>query len=168
MPDPIVVVDYHPEWPAVSAWLRDRAGAALVGLEHRIEHIGSTSVPGLAAKPVVDLVVIVSRADVSEAIARLVSIGYEHRGSLGVEGRDAFKALTDDPPHHLYLSPIDSEELRAQLTFRDRLRADPDLAGRYAMLKRSLAVRFRNDRMGYTDAKTEFVVAASSPSRSAG
>lgn len=163
-----MLVDYDPEWPMVFGWLRDRAIGALCGLTHRIEHIGSTSVPGLAAKPIIDLVVIVSAEDVSEAIARLVSIGYEHRGTLGVEGRDAFKGVADDPPHHLYLSPIDSEELRAQLTFRDRLRADADLAARYAMLKRSLAVRFRNDRMGYTDAKTEFVVEASRPARSSG
>lgn len=163
-----MIVDYDPEWPAVFAWLRDRAGVVLRGLGHRIEHIGSTSVPGLAAKPVIDLVVIVSPTDVREAITRLVSIGYEHRGTLGVEGRDAFQGLTGDPPHHLYLSPTDSEEIRAQLTFRDRLRADSDLASRYAMLKRSLAVQFRNDRMGYTDAKTQFVVEGSSPSRSAG
>lgn len=161
-----MVVDYDPEWPATFAWLRDRAEAALRGLAHTIEHIGSTSVPGLAAKPVIDLVVIVAPTDVPEAIARLVSIGYEHRGSLGVEGRDAFKGLSHDPAHHLYLSPTESEELRAQLTFRDRLRVDHDLAARYAMLKQSLAVRFRQDRMGYTDAKTEFVVEASKSSRS--
>ncbi|HEX8508451.1 MAG TPA: GrpB family protein [Propionibacteriaceae bacterium] len=148
MPDPIVIVDYDPEWPLVFARLRDRERAAMAELPHRIEHIGSTSVTQLAAKPIIDLVVIVSPTDVSEAIARLVSIGYEHQGSLGVEGRDAFKGLTDDPPHHLYLSPTDSEDLRAQLTFRDRLRADPELAARYATLKRSLATRFRNDRLG--------------------
>jgi len=184
-------------------------------LPHRVEHIGSTSVPGLghvslsligcatttkglaalasssvehrydllrrlarpsvtaaryrprigrhalAAKPIIEIVV-VSPADAPEAIARLVSIGYEHQGSLGVEGR----GLTDDPPHHLYLSPTASEELRAQLTFRDRLRAEADLAARYEILKRSLAVRFRDDRMGYTDAKTKFVVGASRPNRS--
>ncbi len=161
VPNPIEVVDYDPEWPVVFEWLRDRAGGALRGLTHTIEHIGSTSVPGLAAKPVIDLVVIVSPGDVTTAIARLVSIGYGHQGNLGVEGRDAFEGLPDDPPHHLYLSPIAGEELRAQLAFRDRLRADADLAARYAMLMRALAVRFRNDRMGYTDAKTEFVVEAS-------
>ncbi len=162
MTQPIEVVAYDPQWPAVFAALRDRAGGALGGLATTIEHIGSTSVLGLAAKPIIDLVVVVAPADVPDAIARLVSIGYEHRGTLGVAGRDAFRELPGDPPHHLYLSPADSEELRAQLRFRDRLRADADLAARYATLKRELAVRFRNDRMGYTDAKSEFVMGASS------
>lgn len=65
--------------------------------------------------------------------------------------------------HHLYVSPTDSEELRAQLAFRDRLRESRELANEYEALKRGLAVRFRNDRMGYTDAKTEFVTTASRP-----
>jgi GrpB-like predicted nucleotidyltransferase (UPF0157 family) len=166
VPDPIVIVDYDPQWPVVFGLLRDRVRGALRGLPHKVEHIGSTSVPGLAAKPTIDIVVIVSPAYVPEGIARLVSVGYEHQGSLGVEGRDAFKATTGDLPHHLYLSPTGSEELRAQLTFRDRLRAEPDLAARYETLKRSLAARFRDDRMGYTDAKTKFVVDASRPDRS--
>lgn len=168
MPDPIVVVDYDPNWPVVFEWLRDRAGNALRDLTSRIEHIGSTSVPELAAKPIIDLVVIVAPEDVATAITRLVSIGYQHQGSLGVEGRDAFKGMPDDPPHHLYLSPIYSEELRAQLTFRDRLRTDADLAARYEMLKRSLAARYRNDRIGYTEAKTQFVVEATRDARSPG
>ncbi len=163
MPDPIVVVTYDPEWPAIFELLAGRADAALGDLTHKIEHIGSTSVAGLAAKPIIDLVVIVAPDDVADAIARLVSIGYEHQGSLGVDGREAFAALEGDPPHHLYLSPTDSEELRAQLAFRDRLRSNADLATRYETLKRQLAVQFRNDRMGYTDAKTAFVVEASRP-----
>jgi len=65
--------------------------------------------------------------------------------------------------HHLYVSPTDSEELWAQLAFRDRLRANPALAAEYEGLKRELAVRFHDDREGYTDAKTDFVVAASRP-----
>lgn len=122
--------------------------------------------PGLVAKPIIDLVVIVAPVDVPTAIGRLVAIGYTHRGNLGVEGRDAFAGLPGDPGHHLYLSPIDSDELRAQLTFRDRLRSDPALAARYADLKTQLAVRFHQDRMGYTDAKTDFVTEASRPTRS--
>lgn len=160
MPGPILIVPYDPEWPRTFRWLRDRIVAAAGDLALGIEHIGSTSVPDLPAKPIVDLVVVVASENVPVAIERLVSIGYEHRGSLGVEGRDAFGAVAGDPPHHLYLSPTDSEELRAQLAFRDRLRTDVDLAARYADLKQQLAEQFRNDRMGYTDAKTTFVVEA--------
>lgn len=158
-----MIVPYDPEWARSFQWLRDRIVGAVGDLALGIAHVGSTSVPGLAAKPIIDMVVIVAPLDVSATIKQLVAIGYEHEGSLGVEGRDAFRALPGDPPHHLYLSPTDSEELRAQLAFRDRLRAEPDLAARYADLKEQLSERFRNDRMGYTDAKTDFVIQASRP-----
>lgn len=156
-----MIVPYDPGWPAIFEQLRVRAHAAVGQLAIGVEHIGSTSVPGLAAKPIIDLVVIVAPEDVREAIGRLISIGYEHQGNLGVEGRDAFAAPATDPAHHLYLSPTTSEELRAQLSFRDRLRTDANLAARYAALKRQLAMTFHHDRMGYTDAKTAFVVEAS-------
>ena len=105
--------------------------------------------------------IVVEPGDVHSAIDRLSAIGYVHRGNLGVEGREAFDVPTGERDHHLYVSPTDSEELRAQLAFRDRLRESPELAARYEELKRELAVRFRNDRTGYTEAKTDFVVEAS-------
>jgi GrpB-like predicted nucleotidyltransferase (UPF0157 family) len=128
-----------------------------------IEDVGSTAVPGLAAKPVIDLVIVVEPEDVQRAIDRLNAMGYVHQGNLGVEGREAFGVPEGEPRHHLYISPTDSEELRAQLAFRDRLRADPALANQYEALKRALARRFRDDRVGYTDAKTVFVTTASRP-----
>ena len=163
MPDPIFVVDYDPEWPREFDALRDRVAAAVGDIAVAIEHVGSTAVRGLAAKPIIDLVVVVEPEDVGRAVERLVAIGYVHRGNLGVEGREAFSAPEGDRRHHLYVSPTDSEELRAQLAFRNRLRSDAALAAEYEALKRELAVRFRDDRMGYTDAKTEFVVEASRP-----
>ena len=163
MPDPVIIVEYNPEWPAEFERLRDRVLGAIGDLAVAVEHIGSTAVPGLAAKNVIDLVVVVEPDDVQPAIDRLVAIGYVHLGNLGVEGREAFGVPRGERRHHLYVSAIDSEELRAQLAFRDRLRADPALAAEYEALKRELAIRFRDDRMGYTDAKTDFVVAASRP-----
>ena len=161
MPDPIVIVDYDPAWPREFEALRDRAAAAVRELAVAIEHVGSTAVPGLAAKAVIDLVVVVAPDDVQPAVNRLVAVGYVHRGNLGVEGREAFSATQDEPRHHLSVSPTDGEELRAQLAFRDRLRNDGALASEYVALKRELAVTFRDDRPAYTDAKTDFVVAAS-------
>jgi len=161
MPDPIVIVDYSPAWPLEFERLRDRAAAAVGNLAIAIEHVGSTAVPGLAAKPVIDLVIVVEPEDVQAAIDRLTVIGYVHQGNLGVEGREAFGVPEGERRHHLYVSPADSEELRAQLAFRNRLRADPELAAEYEALKRGLAWRFRDDRVGYTDAKTAFVTAAS-------
>jgi GrpB-like predicted nucleotidyltransferase (UPF0157 family) len=160
--DPIVIVDYDPGWPAEFERLRDRTAAAVGELAIAVEHVGSTAVPGLAAKPVIDLVVVVAPIDVGRAVERLVAIGYTHLGNLGVEGREAFSVPPGEPRHHhLYVSPTNSEELRAQLAFRDNLRADAALAADYEALKRQLAERYRNDRPGYTDAKTEFVTRAS-------
>ena len=163
MPDPIVIVDYDPAWPLEFERIRDRAAAAVGGLAVAIEHVGSTAVPGLAAKPIIDLVIVVEPENVQRAIERLSAIGYLHRGNLGVEGREAFDVPEGERPHHLYVSPTDSEELRAQLTFRDRLRESPALATEYEALKRELALQFRDDRIGYTEAKTEFVTDASRP-----
>lgn len=109
----------------------------------------------------IDLVVVVEPDDVEAACNRLVAIGYVHKGNLGVEGREAFDVPAGEHRHHLYVSPTDSEELRAQLAFRDRLREDAALAAEYETLKRELAIRFRDDRMAHTDAKTDFVLAAS-------
>ena len=163
MPDPIVIVDYSPAWPLEFERLRERAARAVGDIAIAIEHIGSTAVPGLAAKPVIDLVIVVEPGDVQAAVDRLTAIGYIHQGNLGVEGREAFGVPEGEPRHHLYVSPTDSQELRAQLAFRDRLRADPALATEYESLKRELARRFRDDRESYTDAKTAFVTAASRP-----
>ena len=150
-------------WPAEFERLRTRAAGAVGDVAVAIEHIGSTAVPGLAAKPVIDLVVVVEPQDLQTAIERLVAIGYVHQGNLGVEGREAFGVPAGERQHHLYVSPTDSEELRAQLAFRDRLRACPALAAEYEALKREFAVRFRDDRIGYTDAKSDFVISASRP-----
>ena len=163
MPDPIVIVDYSLAWPLEFERLRDRAAAAVGDIAIAIEHVGSTAVPGLAAKPVIDLVIVVEPGDVEAAVDRLTAIGYIHQGNLGVEGREAFGVPEGEPRHHLYVSPTDSQELRAQLAFRNRLRADPALATEYEALKRELARRFRDDRESYTDAKTAFVTAASRP-----
>jgi len=105
-------------------------------------------------------VIVVEPEDVQAAIDRLTVIGYVHQGNLGVEGREAFGVPEGEQRHHLYVSPTDSEELRAQLAFRNRLRADPELTAEYEALKRELAWRFRDDGVGYTDAKTAFVTAA--------
>lgn len=157
MADPIVIVDYDPRWPSIFAHLRNRIAAALGPLAIRIEHIGSTAVPNLAAKPIIDLdVVIASRDDLPPVIGRLQPLGYDHEGDLGVPGRKAFTAAPDTYPHHLYVCAADSAALARHLTFRDLLRAHSETARAYGELKRSLAVQFRHDRAAYTDAKTAF------------
>jgi len=154
----LVVVDYDPHWPAVFAGLRASVALALDGLAVAIEHVGSTSVRGLAAKPIIDIdVVVPSAADVPDAISRLAAVGYTHRGDLGIAGREAFFAPQGAPAHHLYVCAADSEELARHRLFRDYLLGHPDVAGAYAALKKSLAIIHRDDRAAYNDAKTDFV-----------
>ncbi len=154
---PIVISDYDPDWPSRFASLASAVSNALGPVLLRIEHVGSTSVPELAAKPIIDIDAVVRPADVPEAIRRLATIGYTHAGDLGIPGREAFSTPDSLPAHHLYVCPINSPALAEHLQFRDALRADPVLATEYAQLKRNLAARFASDREGYCDAKTEFI-----------
>src|SRR5271168_241502 len=106
MTNPVIVVDYDLQWAEVFAELRSTLAAALGGLAVAIEHVGSTAVPGLPAKPIIDIdVVVPSPAKVPEAIARLATIGYVHQGDLGIAGREAFASPPNTPAHHLYVCP---------------------------------------------------------------
>jgi GrpB-like predicted nucleotidyltransferase (UPF0157 family) len=155
---PVHVADYDPRWPATFEQLSGQISAALGALAMRVEHIGSTAVPGLAAKPIIDLdVVIGSRADLPAVIAKLRPLGYWPQGDLGVPGREAFNNPPGAPPHHLYVCAADNTELARHLAFRDFMRTHPETARAYGELKRSLASRFRNDRDAYTEAKTAFI-----------
>jgi GrpB-like predicted nucleotidyltransferase (UPF0157 family) len=155
--EPVVVVDYDPTWPGVFVALRDRVAVALGDLAVAIEHVGSTSVPGLAAKPIIDMdVVVATPREIPLGIERLATIGYVHQGDLGIAGREAFQSASGRR-HNLYLCARDSEELRRHLLFRDYLRAHSDEVRAYAELKRGLAQRFRDDRDSYTEGKTTFV-----------
>jgi GrpB-like predicted nucleotidyltransferase (UPF0157 family) len=154
-PGPIVVVEYDERWPALfealAAPIREAVGA-------RVEHVGSTAVPGLAAKPVIDIDVVVPvERDVPAAVERLRGLGYVHQGDKGIPGREAFLWPEGMEPHQVYVVVAGGEPLANHLAFRDRLRADPALAARYAALKRELAARHGTDRLAYTEAKDAFV-----------
>jgi GrpB-like predicted nucleotidyltransferase (UPF0157 family) len=167
--NPVVVVDYDPSWPTTFRRLRDRLAATLGPLAVAIEHVGSTAVPGLAAKPIIDLdVVIADRTDLSAVIRRLRPLGYHHEGDLGVPGREAFTTPAGAPPHHLYVCAVGTPALDRHLAFRDALRADAAAADAYGDLKRTLAARLRQDRGAYTEAKSAFIeqVLARRPYRS--
>jgi GrpB-like predicted nucleotidyltransferase (UPF0157 family) len=161
---PVVVVAYDPSWPRAFERLRARAAAALGDLCLAVEHVGSTAVPGLPAKPIIDLdAVVPSVAAVPAAVARLAAIGYVHQGDLGITGREAF---ADPPPapgeapwpaHHLYVCPADGAELRRHLAFRDHLRAHPEDVRAYAAAKLEGARRFPDDRDAYQVFKSAVV-----------
>ena len=116
---------------------------------------------GLAAKPVVDIssVVVPTVANVPAGIERLATLGYVHRGNLGVEGREAFIAPAVLSSHHLYLCPADGLALRNHLAVRDYLRTHPETVRQYGALKKQLARRFAHDVDGYVDGKTETILA---------
>jgi len=155
------VVDYDPAWPAIFESLRARIASALGSLALRVEHVGSTSVPGLAAKPIIDIdTVIRVSGDLPAAIERLEAIGYSHRGEIvgGPPGCEAFDRPPDAPVHHLFVCPEDTDQLHKHLAFRDYLRTHPEARAQNVALKRSLAVRFSHNRIGYTESKTEFIL----------
>jgi GrpB-like predicted nucleotidyltransferase (UPF0157 family) len=157
---PIVISEYDPRWPALFCELRDGLPPGLRMRARSIEHIGSTAVPGLAAKPIIDIdVVVADEADVAEAIAMLAAAGYPHKGDAGVPGREAFDQPPHLPEHHLYVCVQGAQPLVAHLRLRDHLRANPGTAREYAALKRELADAYGDDRAGYTEAKTAFIEA---------
>ncbi|SHE15107.1 dephospho-CoA kinase/protein folding accessory domain-containing protein [Chlamydia abortus] len=154
----VVVVPYDPDWVQLFEKLREFVLPVVSDLIVTIEHAGSTSVPGLAAKPIVDMDVIVpSQADVHIAIQRLSTLGYIHEGDLGIAGREAFIPPDHLPRHHLYVCTQENDEYKRHILFRDYLRSHPDDSEKYGELKLELAQRFHNDRKAYTNAKSEFV-----------
>jgi GrpB-like predicted nucleotidyltransferase (UPF0157 family) len=155
----IVVVDYDPSWPRGFERVRSKVWPVVSDVALAIEHVGSTSVPGLAAKPSIDISVVVrADVDVPVAIERLARLGYVHRGNLGVEGREAFDSPAGPPAHHLYLCPRNSPGLANHLAVRDFLRAHPDTAKEYGELKKRLAKRFPHDIDSYIDGKTDLLL----------
>ncbi|MBS1904779.1 MAG: GrpB family protein [Bacteroidetes bacterium] len=163
MKPPVVVEAYDPAWP-----LRFEAEAAalrtVLGDAPTIIHIGSTAVEGLAAKPIVDIMIGVhSLDDAATMIAPIVSLGYQYIPEYEAEmpERRYFKKLRADGihTHHIHLVEAGSPFWERHVYFRDRLRSDRELAAQYADLKKELAERYRNDRVAYTDAKTNFIVA---------
>jgi GrpB-like predicted nucleotidyltransferase (UPF0157 family) len=155
----VIVVDYDEEWPRRFEDLRSRIWPAVSDVAMRVEHVGSTSVVGLAAKPIIDMTIVVAeRRDVTLTIERLATLDYRHRGTLGVPDREAFDHRSDLPRHHLYVCPEGATGLVNQLALRDYLRAHPDAAARYGQLKKRLALEFPTDIDGYLSGKTDFIL----------
>jgi GrpB-like predicted nucleotidyltransferase (UPF0157 family) len=161
--DAVTIAPYNPAWPARFNLERHLIKMALRDLDPQIEHIGSTAVPGLAAKPVIDMLVGVhSLADFAQHIARLTVYGYEYIPDYEavLPDRRFFKRMVaGERTHHVHVVEAGGLYWRRYLKFRDLLRADGTLAGRYAELKRRLAACFRYDRDAYTQGKTGFVEA---------
>ncbi len=151
------MADYDPAWPERFRELRNRIEAALGPLALAIEHVGSTSVPNMCAKPIIDVDVVVRPEDVPAAVSAVEALGYRHEGNVGSEGREAFRWVADFPEHHLYICPEGSPALERHVLVRDYLREHPGAAREYAELKKQLAQKYHDNRTKYQKAKSEFV-----------
>jgi GrpB-like predicted nucleotidyltransferase (UPF0157 family) len=156
----VQVVPSNDKWPAAFAQERRRLCERIEHLMLDIQHVGSTAVPGLAAKPIIDIAVAVaSPADVQRCRPLLVEPSYIDRGDRGRKGGYVFvrERAPEVRTHHLHMVTIDDPQWVDYLRFRDRLRADVALRIEYASLKRKLQARFACDRQGYTAAKNAFI-----------
>ncbi len=160
MSHPLIIVDYDPRWPE----LYEEEKKVILGvIGHKvsiIEHIGSTSVPGLGAKPIIDMMAGVdSQEDADECVSLLLDVGYDDV-TPEPEEEEWFNCLGKGHRgvyHHLHLVKSGSAWFEKHILFRDFLRGNPEVAREYHELKRRLAERYRNERQSYTDAKTEFI-----------
>lgn len=161
------VVPYDPAWRSLFVAEVARLAPILAahGLSLRLEHTGSTAVPGLAAKPILDILAgweIESAR--GAAIEALAAAGYQYRGESGIPGRDFFRR-GQPRQYHVHLTRVGSAFWEDHLTFRDFLRAKPDVADAYAALKRELAGRYPTEREAYIEGKTAFVRAVLATAR---
>lgn len=158
---PIHILPYDPTWPLLFEHEKVRLLEAVGAYLCCIEHIGSTAVPGLAAKPVIDIMIGVhSLNDAPFFIPPLEALGYEYiarHEALLPERRYLHRIVNHQHTHHLHMVEPGSRFFEVQLLFRDYLRTHPADARRYAELKYALAEKFRNDREAYTDGKTALV-----------
>lgn len=162
--DDIVIVPYDLRWPELFAQQRDAVAAALAPvLAGPVEHIGSTSVPGLAAKPIIDMLARVTDYHAAAALTpAMARIGWVHAPEPADERLRRWSYCFPDVArrsHHLHVVEHASTGWPTWLAFRDRLRADPVAAGRYAALKAELAARDARDRVAYRAAKAPFIEA---------
>jgi len=157
----LVVLPYDPNWitefERIRVYLMEQIGDLVI----EIKHVGSTSVPGLCAKPIIDIVAIMESYEVlPQIVSRLEKVGFQHVGVQGIKEREVFKRLIPDDfmDYHFYIYPKDSEENRRHTRFRNALLRNPQIAEEYGKLKTRLISEVNGDRVLYTDSKTDFIL----------
>ena len=154
-----LVVEYQRRWPVDFLKIQDYILSSLRTYES-IEHIGSTSIPGMVAKPIIDIMIVVPEGDMSQVIKELAHLEYRHQGDLGVIGREAFDYLPshiDLPKHHLYACYPDNQQLSGTRAFREFLRGNEEWREKLSRLKLELDEKFASNRKSYMDGKKELV-----------
>ena len=152
---------YDPRWPTWFLQLHALLGRTLAGHFYAIEHVGSTAVPGMTAKPVIDIDVVMREGQFERIKSYLQALGYEHAGDQGIAGREVFNLsgplAGTLPRHHLYVLDRDASELRRHLAFRDYLRAHAEARDHLSEHKWALAERADNDLDAYVEGKAALV-----------
>ncbi len=144
----VVVLPYDRTWKSAFEEIKKEIEGAIGDLIIGIEHVGSTSVEGLSAKPIIDIDVIIKDYLTFDAVvSRLETIGYIHEGDLGIKDREAFKYSNKShlQRHHLYVCPQYSEELHRHMAFRDYLRSNAEAVRKYSLVKETAAALFPDD-----------------------
>ena len=153
----VIVLPYDTAWKTAFEEIKKELAEAIGDLIIGIEHVGSTAVEGLSAKPCIDIDVIIRDYSIFDAVVcKLKTIGYIHEGDLGIKDREAFK-YSDKPHllnHHLYVCPQDSEELHRHITFRDFLRSNPEAVKKYSLSKETAAQLFPDSIDQYIEYKS--------------
>lgn len=156
----VLLLSYQESWKDDFEKIAKELKTALGDLILKIEHVGSTSVQGLSAKPIIDIdLVIAIDTDLSEVIQKLAAIGYAHEGNLGIEGREAFAYSGEEhlQVHHLYVCPENLPELKRHLAFRDYLRSHPEAILSYGEVKEKAAKLFSKDIDKYIAYKSSII-----------
>ncbi len=153
------IAQYNPEWACVferEAAIIMKACSAWISEVH---HVGSTSVPRLAAKPILDIVPIAdSPVECAESVSAMTELGYRYRGENGIPGRFYFDKIVDGRTVvHAHMFPAGHPDVGKHLVIRDHLRSHPSAARDYEGLKRTLAAKHRDDRRAYSEAKAQFI-----------
>ena len=154
-------IAFDTNWKTEFERIRDYLMEQIGDLVLEIKHVGSTSVPGLCAKPIIDIIMIIDSYDVRpEIVARLEKVGFQHKGDGLIKERDVFTRFISDDfmDYHLYMCPQNSKELHRQTVFRNALLNNKDIADEYGKLKMRLIGEVNGDRVLYTDSKTDFIL----------
>jgi inhibitor of KinA sporulation pathway (predicted exonuclease) len=153
----VKIIEYDSGWPKEFEAEAARIRAVLGGHIKEIEHVGSTALPGVAAKPTIDLMIGVATLEMTaDIVGAFEKMDYRYFGEYSIPGRHFFRK-GKPPTHHVHWVESGSEFWKKQLLFRDFMRSNPEDCARYVSLKKELAVKYKNDRDKYTLAKTEFI-----------
>jgi GrpB-like predicted nucleotidyltransferase (UPF0157 family) len=158
----VIVEEFNSEWISWFETLCSFFEHKLDPYVLRIEHVGSTSIPGMVAKPIIDFDIVIRMSDFEEIQSRLEVIGYVHQGDLGIPEREAFTLHDLElkkrlPPHHLYVCDIQSKELHRHIAFRNYLHEHPEEAVEYSKIKEQLVKEHSGDREMYIQGKDSLV-----------